>query len=276
MHTSLTPEPVSLSAALPVRVARVERGARAATPARFAHFHRVAEIVLFGSVKGVMHTDTERLELCPGCATWVPPMGAHDFALARGAANWTLIQFYQNFTRLRPPPVAMCVTFSDHDRRRISSLADFLAEAVDSGAAQEAQRYLELILLMLERGQHGKGESITPTQALARFRPLLDRLRAAPSAKLPLDEAASLCHLSPAYFSRLFREVFGRGFADYMMQTRLDNAAIALASSPEPVSSVCFQAGFSSHAYFSAQFRRRFGRTPSEFRRQSRRKGSIA
>lgn len=271
MHVALTAEPIFLSAPLPIRVERVQRAARAPAPRRFAHFHSVAEIVLFGNVKGVMYTDAERLELVPRCATWAPPMSAHDFALARGAADWTLIQFYQNFAQLRPPPAVLCVTFKALDWRRMSSLADFLAEAVDAGAAraQEAQRYLELILLMFDRAHHRQGESTTPTLALARFRPLLERLRDAPFARLALDEAASLCHLSPAYFSRLFREVFGRGFADYMMQVRLDNAAVALASSCEPVSSVGFRAGFSSHAYFTAQFRRRFGRTPSEFRRQS-------
>lgn len=269
MHTALTVEPVFLSAALPLRVERVKRAVRAPAPSRFAHFHSVAEIVLFWSAKGVMYTDAERLELAAGCATWAPSMSAHDFALARGAADWTLIQFYQNFAEVRGPPAPACVIFKAPDQQRLSALADFLSEAVDAGIAQEAQRYLELILLMLERGQRLEGECLTPTHALARFRPLLERVRAAPFTRLPLDEAASLCHLSPAYFSRLFRLVFGRGFADYIIQMRLDNAAIALAASSEPVSSVGFRAGFSSHAHFTAQFRRRFGRTPSEFRRQS-------
>lgn len=276
MHPALTAEPVPLPAALPVRVEQVRRKARAPAPPRFAHFHPVAEIVLFGSARGAMHTEHERFELAAGCATWAPAMSAHDFALARGPAEWTLIQFYQDFAQLPLRPAPACVTFAARDMRRTRALTRFLAEAVDAGAAQEAQRYLELILLMFDRAHHHEAVSTTPASALARFRPLLERLRAAPSTRLTLGAAASLCHLSPAYFSRLFRKAFGRGFADYMMQMRLDKAAIALASSREPVSSVGFRAGFSSHAYFTAQFRRRFGLTPSRFRREAARHPSVS
>lgn len=269
MRTAWIAEPVFLSAALPVRVGRVRRSARAPAPARFAHFHGVAELVLFWSARGVMHTDAERLEIAPGCAAFAPAMCAHDFALARGAAHWTLIQFYQDFAGVQLAPTPACVTLRAPDRQRAGALADFLSGAVEAGAAAEARRYLELILLMLERAQPRQGQAIAPAHGLARFRPLLERLRAAPSARLGLAEAASLCHLTPAYFSRLFREVFGRGFADYMTQMRLDNAAVALASTQAPVAVIGFEAGFNSHAYFTAQFRRKFGRTPSEFRRQS-------
>lgn len=260
-----------LSAALPVRVERVRREPRARAPARFAHFHPVAEIVLFEDVAGVMHTENERFDLAAGCVTWAPAWSAHDFALARGAASWTLIHFYQDFAQVQLHPAPVCATFRSPDRRRVRSLLTFLSEAVDAGGLHEARRYLELILLTIDRAHHREGVSTAPAHALSRFRPLLDRLRATPCTRLSLNQAASLCHLSPAYFSRLFREVFGRGFADYMMQLQLDRAAVALASSREPVSSVGFHAGFNSHAYFTARFRKRFGRTPTEFRRQSSR-----
>lgn len=269
MLEPLTAEPVALAATLPVRVARVERAARAPAPARFAHFHRAAEIIIFDEVKGALFTDVARFDLAPGSATWTPAMSAHDFALAGGSSRWTLIQFYQNFAQVEPPAAATCVTFADKERERVRSLCDWLADAINAAAVAEAQRLLDLLLLTIARARPGDGASLTPSHALTRFRPLLERLRSDPSAKLSLTEAASICRLSPAYFSRLFRDVFGRGFADYLIQSRLESAAIALNSTRDPVSAIGYRAGFSSHAYFTAQFRERFGCTPTEFRARS-------
>lgn len=269
MRPHFTIEPVTLSAALPVRVEHVRRAPGLPAPERFAHFHPVAEIVLFRQVEGAMFTDASRFELAPGCATWMPAMNAHDFEIAPGVAHWTLIQFYQDFAQVQPQASAMCVVPDADAREQLQTLSIWLEQAAQRGFVQKAQRCLDLILLTLEQAQPLSATGVTPSHALARFGPLLESLRASPGANLSLSQAASLCHLSPSYFSRLFRDVFGRGFADYVTEMKLDHAAMLLATTQEPVSAVGFRAGFSSHAYFTAQFRQRFGCTPSAFRRQA-------
>jgi AraC-like DNA-binding protein len=274
MLEQLTAEPVALSASLPIRVERVRRGPGSPAPARFAHFHQVEEIVLFDRVCGSLRADDSRFGLVPGCGVRLPSMAAHDFDLSGGRSEWTLIQFYHNFAVSQRPANVWCVHFAPPERKRLKTLCEGLAEAVSAGQAPEARCYLELVMLMFDRAQPMDRDGVAPSQALSRFRPFLERVRDEPSAALSMPQAASLCHLSPAYFSRLFREVFGRGFSNYMAQVRLDHAAVRLASTQAPVSEIGFAAGFASHAYFSARFRERFGLTPTQFRARDAVRGS--
>ena len=79
-------------------------------------------------------------------------------------------------------------------------------------------------------------------------------------------DAAALCHLSPAYFSRRFTALFGCGFADYAAAYRLHLAARHVATTAAPLSEVGYRLGFSSHSHFTARFRERFGMTPRDYR----------
>lgn len=266
MLEPLAVEPVVLSPAMPVRIERVERAPDAPAAARFAHFHHAEEIVLFEDVEGLLFADDARFTLEPACGVRLCSMEAHDFALAGGCSAWTLIQYYHDFALTSRPVRPRCVRFTASEQRRLASLCAGLAEAVAAGLAQEARCYLELVNLTVDRARPIARDGVAPSFALSRFRPFLERLRDQPSATLSLADAASLCHLSPAYFSRLFRDVFGRGFADYVTQMRLNQAAVRLASTSGSVSEIGFAVGFSSHAYFTARFRQRFGMTPSAFR----------
>ncbi len=110
----------------------------------------------------------------------------------------------------------------------------------------------------------------TGTQPLARFRSLLQQLLRSPTKVLGLADAASLCGLSPPYFSRSFAQAFGTGFIAYQTQMRLQQAARILATSDTPVSQIGYRVGFRSPAYFAQCFKAAFGTSPSAHRRLAR------
>jgi AraC-like DNA-binding protein len=85
-----------------------------------------------------------------------------------------------------------------------------------------------------------------------------------------LAEAATLCGLSPTYFSRLFAKTFGAGFIAYQTRHRLQQAARLLARSDLPVSQIGYRFGFQSHAYFTQCFKAVFGVAPSAHRIRGR------
>jgi AraC-like DNA-binding protein len=100
--------------------------------------------------------------------------------------------------------------------------------------------------------------------------PVLERLRAAPAEPIPLESAATMCSLSPAYFSRRFRQIFGMNFTEYMVIYRLHLAARRLLTTGAAISEIAYGVGFSSPAHFTARFRKRFGMTPREYRKSAR------
>ncbi|MDF3069797.1 MAG: Transcriptional regulator, AraC family [Polyangiaceae bacterium] len=89
---------------------------------------------------------------------------------------------------------------------------------------------------------------------------------------LTLAQVARHAGFSRAYFSRIFKETFGKGFERYLTEERLALAERLLRTSALPVGRISSEAGFISPAHFSAAFRRSHGVPPLAYRRANRRK----
>jgi len=81
------------------------------------------------------------------------------------------------------------------------------------------------------------------------------------------DRMAEMVHLSPGYFSNLFRVEVGMSFSDYLIQIRIDNAKRLLRRFDLSVEEVSKQCGFNSLAHFSRTFKDRCGMPPLKFRK---------
>lgn len=74
-------------------------------------------------------------------------------------------------------------------------------------------------------------------------------------------------HITPSYFSRIFREHCGRAFPDYLSGLRLEKARAMLLEEPDrSIQSVCEAAGYLSSSYFTSMFKKKYGMTPSKYR----------
>ena len=81
-----------------------------------------------------------------------------------------------------------------------------------------------------------------------------------------LEEVAAHVHLTPSYFSRLFAEISGNGFARYLAEQRVEHARMLLATTHMSITDVAFASGFGSFCAFSRAFRSQTGMTPREFK----------
>jgi AraC-like DNA-binding protein len=105
---------------------------------------------------------------------------------------------------------------------------------------------------------------MTPVERhLLRARDLADHSFAEPLAVSDLARAAGL---SPAHFSRLFREAFGVTPHGYLLTRRLERAAALLRSTDHSVSRICVEVGLSSLGSFTTSFVRMFGMSPVAYR----------
>ena len=83
---------------------------------------------------------------------------------------------------------------------------------------------------------------------------------------------AKRCGMTAFRFSRLFKEVYGLGFMDYVLGKRMDNAKDLLGNSQMPITSIGYEVGFKDPSYFARAFKHYAGCTPSEYRQARRNK----
>lgn len=79
---------------------------------------------------------------------------------------------------------------------------------------------------------------------------------------------AKVARLSPYHFLRVFQQQTGLTPHQYLLRTRLRNAATRLAGDGEKIVDIAFACGFGDVSNFNRVFRREFGRSPRELRRE--------
>ncbi len=84
---------------------------------------------------------------------------------------------------------------------------------------------------------------------------------------ISLADAAGVAGFTPNYFSRIFREVMGITFVEYLMHERVKKAQTYLGDSSYSVTEAAFLSGFKSISSFNRIFHRIKNCSPSEFRR---------
>ena len=85
---------------------------------------------------------------------------------------------------------------------------------------------------------------------------------------LTLEEVSREVHVSPYYFSKLFKEQTGDNFINYLTQRRVDTAKLLLADGKLNIKTICNEIGYNDPNYFSRLFKRFEGVTPTEYREQ--------
>lgn len=79
-------------------------------------------------------------------------------------------------------------------------------------------------------------------------------------------DMARLCHLSPSYFSRLFRRETGVAFSQYIAGLKIEWAKELLLDSSLSVTNISDSLGYSSPSYFIKSFKEREHLTPHAYR----------
>lgn len=81
-----------------------------------------------------------------------------------------------------------------------------------------------------------------------------------------IAEVARACHVSPEYFSRLFRKHTGTTAERYLKKLRLNQAMRLLQQSGFSVKEIALRVGFKDQFHFSKAFKSAHGVSPSAFR----------
>lgn len=89
------------------------------------------------------------------------------------------------------------------------------------------------------------------------------------SQPLSLEQVAAEVHLTPEYFSRIFKEELGISFVNYLTDVRLRHCVQLLETTALRVQDVAQAVGYSNVSYFSTIFKKKYGMSPYEYRHRS-------
>ncbi|WP_232436909.1 helix-turn-helix transcriptional regulator [Paenibacillus senegalimassiliensis] len=84
---------------------------------------------------------------------------------------------------------------------------------------------------------------------------------------LELEELSLRFYISKSYLSRMFKQVTGFGFAEYVNLTRVKEAERLLRETDYSITHVSELSGFDNFSHFGKMFKRLTGVTPREYRR---------
>ena len=87
--------------------------------------------------------------------------------------------------------------------------------------------------------------------------------------KISLEDAASYAALSPAYFSKIFKEEMNCSFTIYINKIRIDHAKTLLRTTPCTLIEISGLVGFEDQSYFSRVFKSIAGISPGKYRENS-------
>lgn len=90
--------------------------------------------------------------------------------------------------------------------------------------------------------------------------------------ELDLDRLAATANMSKYHFLRVFRRVAGTSPYQYLLSVRMRRAALKLATSSEPVSSIVFDNGFGDLSTFNRRFRELFAMSPRAYSQRYRKR----
>ncbi len=88
--------------------------------------------------------------------------------------------------------------------------------------------------------------------------------------KITVKEAAMLINYSASYFSKLFRQLTGTSFTQYLKEYRLEIAADKLINTDKTITEISEETGFCNLPYFTRSFQQKYGATPNNYRKSSK------
>ena len=241
------------------------------------HRHRFhsMELILQGSCR--QDINGIRYDCGPGTLCFLSPADYHLFLFEGEPVDACCLSFSENvlsqevLTALQRAETPWVLPLAPEALCRIRELLE-LAEKELSGEhplqQSAADAIVNLLLIELLRELPEKGQELPVPKA--GLRGCVGYIRKHFREQLTLETVAKAFGVTPNHFCRVFRQLTGIPFREYLLRLRLEYAMQQLTQTEQSVTEICLESGFNSPSYFSKAFRERFGKAPSELRKNDK------
>ncbi len=127
---------------------------------------------------------------------------------------------------------------------------------------------INLMLIHLFRNYNDSFPSKTPNATLQLVSKVEKYIESNYTDDISLKRMSEDFNIDMYYLSRLFKDITGFGFKEYLIAQRLSYAKELLINTNETITYVCTTCGFNSINHFIRIFKEKVGRTPLQFRKQ--------
>lgn len=213
-----------------------------------------------------------------GDVVLIKPHQLH-YTAAAGAARHEriLLNFTEEYVSPQIKPHLMglcereCISIPSDKRRQTEEIFAKMADEYQNGDkyARFAQSALltELLITILRTGTEFGAEGAATGNAENAIAGLLEYLGEHLAREISLEEAAAVAGFSKSHFSKLFKEMTGFTFGNYLQLQRLLKARRLLEKTRDSVTDIAYECGFMNSGYFSTVFKHYFGMTPLHYRK---------
>lgn len=247
-----------------------------------SHYHPYYEIYYLCSGKCRMFIHDTIYYAEPGDMFLIPPSRLHRafYSTAGGASRYNICFVPEySFAFAEHNPNGLTEIFLQpklwiHPGRRqeLERLLRGMEQEVlrpEPYSALQAQSLLLQLLILIWRLRHQEQPpDETLVQPDAAIQEAVHYIQRCHRETVTLKSAAGIAHMSPAYFSKKFKDVTGFGFKEYLTNVRIQDSENLLLSTALPVTEIALACGFSDGNYFGDAFKKVKGISPNQFRKQ--------
>lgn len=237
------------------------------------HHHDYYEIEIVASGELCHECNGKRMTLSEGDAYILSPDDVHAVTASGGAEVYNLCIYTEQCNKavarlLLEEGYPRFGRLTDDEMVEISALHDALREELQSSKKYRSTRIPALTMLfassLLEKT--AVEESLKSSRTYSTVAKAMTFIEEHLSEPITLEDVALVSGYSRTYFCRLFREIVGINFKDYLARERINLACDLLTNEKSSITEIVYAVGFNSFSSFWRTFKKYKGISPCQFR----------
>lgn len=186
---------------------------------------------------------------------------------SRNANEMLALSLFESFAEIEQ--LSPVITFTGQDMVEVEYLVKQIRNEWNNNSINYKVSIKGYVLVLLNKiFRQMREDQLTPVvQHMDRITPeIINYIEEHYSEKINLTELAQMCFYNPSYFSKVFKETFGKSLTDFVQEKRVEKAMELLKQKEVGIGEIVQRTGFCDKKQFYKIFKKITGVSPGEFR----------